>query len=71
MKREIMQVAFGLWMKEKRKDRQLRQVDLAQKTGYHFNSIGRWERGEDSPTLEQAEKIVSTLGGELVIRERI
>lgn len=71
MKREITSVDFGLWMKEKRKDRQLRQVDLAQKTGYHYNTIGRWERGEDYPTIEQAENIVSTLGGELVIRERI
>lgn len=71
MKREIARVDFGLWMKEKRKDRHLRQMDLANKTGCHVNSIGRWERGEDYPTLEQAEKIVSTLGGELVIKESV
>jgi transcriptional regulator with XRE-family HTH domain len=39
--------------------------------GVHTTAIGRWERGEQTPTFDKAQDIVKALGGELVIRERI
>lgn len=69
MKREITSIDFGEWMMMKRKSHKWKQRDLANKANCHENSIGRWERGEATPTLEQAEHIVKLFGAELVIRE--
>jgi len=60
---------FGLWMKAKRRERGWSQKRLADKTFCHETSIGRWERGEQYPTLDEAEQIARVLGAELVIRE--
>ena len=59
-----------MWMHMKRKENRMYQRDLARKTQCHENSIGRWERGEGTPTLEQAEQIAKVFGAELVIREK-
>ena len=69
MKREITSIDFGDWMKLKRKEKHMTQMGLANVSGVHYNSIGRWERGEDYPTLDMAEQIVKALGAEIVIRE--
>lgn len=56
-------------MKEKRKELYINQDQLADKINCHASSIGRWERGDDFPKLDVAERIVKYLGAELVIRE--
>ena len=74
MKREIKTELtidnLGNWMKEKRKFWGYTQEYLAKKTGFHVNTIRRYESDESSPTLEDAEGIIKVLGGELVIREQ-
>ena len=70
MRREITSIDFGEWMCMKRKKLKWYQRDLAKRTQCHENSIGRWERGEGTPTLEQAEQIAKVFGAELVIREK-
>ena len=70
MRREITSIDFGEWVCMKRKQNKMYQRDLARVTQCHENSIGRWERGEGTPTLEQAEQIVKVFGAELVIREK-
>jgi len=69
MKREINNVDFGKWIKEKRREKYINQEQLADKVNCHASSIGRWERGDDFPKLDVAERIVKALGAELVIRE--
>ena len=69
MKREITSIDFGEWMKLKRKEKGMFQRDLARAANVHENSIGRWERGEDYPTLDMVEEIVKVFGAEIVIRE--
>ena len=70
MRREIKSIDFGEWMRDKRKAQKISQRKLSEYCFCHENSIGRWERGDDSPTLEQVEQIVKVLGAELVIREQ-
>ena len=70
MKREVTSIDFGEWVAKKRKGKGYLQRDLAKKVNCHETSIGRWERGEASPTLEQAEDIVKVFGAELIIREK-
>ena len=70
MKREITSIDFGQWMQMKRKERKWHQSDLACRVNCHMTSIGRWERGEATPTLEQAETIVKLFGAEIVVREK-
>ena len=62
---------IGLYIAENRKKWHLKQCDLAKMVGVHTTAIGRWERGEQTPTFDKAQDIVKALGGELVIRERI
>ena len=66
---EITSLDFGQWMKETRKELGMSQKRLATKSFCHENSIGRWERGEQYPPLDEAEQIAKVLGAELVIRE--
>ena len=70
MKREVTSIDFGEWVNSKRRAKHMFQRDLAKKVNCHETSIGRWERGEASPTLEQAEQIAKFFGAELVIREK-
>lgn len=62
---------IGLYIAENRQRRHLKQCDLAKMVGVHTTAIGRWERGEQTPTFDKAQDIVKALGGELIIRERI
>ena len=70
IKAELTIDNLGSWMKEKRKFWGYTQEYLAKKTGFHGNTIRRYESDESSPTLEDAEGIIKVLGGELVIREQ-
>ena len=70
MKREIAGIDFGSWIKEKRKLNNLNQEQLADLVKCHTTSVGRWERGEQSPPLDITERIVKAFGAEIVIRER-
>ena len=69
MKLEVTSINFGQWMSDKRKAKKWNQARLAAKANCHESTIGRWERGDGTPTLEQAEQIVRVLGAELVVRE--
>lgn len=70
MRREIDSIDFGKWIKAKRKEKGWNQLQLARQIPRHPNSITRYETGDDFPPLDVAEKIVSLLGAELVIREK-
>lgn len=67
---EITSFDFGIWMKSKRKERQLSQADLASMVNVHATSIGRWERGDDYPTLDKVEEIAKILGAKIFIRSK-
>lgn len=69
MIRETICRDFGAWMKEKRERKHLNQEALAKMIDCHANTIGRWERSEAWPPLDYAERIVTALGAELVVRE--
>ena len=71
MTREIINVNFADWVRKKRKERNLKQRDIAYWANCHENSIGRWEREEAYPTWDKAEAIIKKLGGEIVIREYV
>ena len=62
-------VDFGTWMKAKRKEKKWSQERLGMKTGYHANSIRRFEQGCQFPPLDMAEKIINVLGAELIIND--
>ncbi|MCL2136841.1 MAG: helix-turn-helix domain-containing protein [Coriobacteriia bacterium] len=40
---------------EERKKRKLTQTALAEKLGYHRNTVANWERGRKTPSLEAME----------------
>lgn len=72
MKRQSLyetSINLAEWMREKRKLWGISQEELGKRTGFHANTIRRYEQDETSPTLEDADNIIKTLGGELVIRE--
>jgi transcriptional regulator with XRE-family HTH domain len=45
----------------------LSQAQLGIRSGLHRNLIGRWERGESSPSLATLQRLVAACGLELVI----
>ena len=52
---------FSERLTEFRKKNGLSQEDLAKKIGVHMNVVGRYERGEASPSLETSVNIANTL----------
>lgn len=70
MKREVTSIDFGEWIRKNRKAKKMSQREFGARIKSHETSVGRWERGEASPTLEQAEEIAKIFGAELVIREK-
>lgn len=44
------------------------RVDLAESTGYHVMILGRYERGETTPSLQRLTDWCNALGFELDIR---
>ena len=47
---------------EYRTRKKLSQEELADRAGLHTAHLGRIERGEENPTLESIEKIITALG---------
>lgn len=70
MRNEIEMADFGLWIKRKRKERGWNQRELARQIPCCVNQISRYELGELFPRMDEAEKLVSLLGAEFVIREK-
>jgi transcriptional regulator with XRE-family HTH domain len=54
-------MSFGNRLALVRKDRKVSQSELAIKAGIHNNVIGRYERGEATPSIEIAGKIAEAL----------
>ncbi len=49
-------------IKEKRKEKNLSQCELAQKVGVNQTAVGQWERGATMPSLDKAALIANALG---------
>ena len=45
-----------------RKEKKISQQELAEKAGIHPNVLGRYERGEATPSVEMASKLANALG---------
>jgi len=45
-----------------RKEKKISQGELAEKVGIHNNVLGRYERGEATPSVDMAAKIADALG---------
>ena len=52
---------FGNKIVELRKEKGLSQTDLAAQLGIHKNVLGRYERGEATPSVDVARKIADLL----------
>ena len=70
MKREVNHVEFGDWVKEKRRQKGLKQYELAKMIPLNPGTLSRYVMGDVMPPLDIAEKICSILGAELIIREK-
>ena len=53
-------MAFGKRLSELRKKQKFSQEELAKRAGIHTNVLGRYERGEASPSIEVAILIAPT-----------
>lgn len=60
-------MAFGEFMRRKRRLMGLNQSDFAEELGYTQGTISRWEVGKESPPIEVARGIIRRLGGDLQI----
>ena len=60
-------MAFGEFMRRKRRLMGLNQSDFAEVLGYTQGTISRWEVGRESPPIEDAREIIKRLGGNLQI----
>ena len=54
-------ISFGSRIVSIRRKQKLAQGDLATKVGLHANVLGRYERGEATPSVEIAAKIAKAL----------
>ena len=70
MREEIDLIDFGKWMQRKRKEMNVTQERFGRMVMSNKNTISRYESGDRFPPLDVAERIVSVLGAELVIREK-
>jgi transcriptional regulator with XRE-family HTH domain len=61
---------FGRMIRQKRKEKEWTQQELANASGVHVNWIGRIERGLAEATLSSARKILSALGLEIEITKK-
>ena len=49
-------------IREKRKEKNLSQCELAQKVGVNQTAVSQWERGATMPSLDKAASIANALG---------
>lgn len=61
---------IGDWIKERRREKGLKQYELAKMIPVNNNTLSRYETGEKVPTWDIVEKIAEILGAEIVLRER-
>lgn len=62
MPASIITEKFGSRIKEVRKDKNLSQEKLAEKSGLHYTYVGRVERGTNNISLKNIEKLIKGLG---------
>ena len=55
-------MSFGEKIIQVRKEKSISQNDLAKKLGIHANVLGRYERGETTPSIDVALQIAEALG---------
>lgn len=55
---------------EIRVERNIARIDLAEHVGYHVMVIGRYERGESTPSLQRLVDWCDALGLELALRPK-
>lgn len=53
-----------------RQEKGLSVLQLAEKSGCSFKAIYIWESGKGSISFENAEKVLTALGKEIVIRDK-
>lgn len=53
--------AFGLVLRRFREKKQWSQMELAEKADLHLNTIGMFERGERSPSLDTIFRLAKIL----------
>lgn len=53
-----------------RQEKGLSVLQLAEKSGSSFKAIYIWESGKGNISFENAEKVLSALGKEIVIRDK-
>jgi len=57
-------------LREHRRRRGIRLIDLQEAVGYHRTAIGNWERGKYSPTLVALADLCEAIGVTLHIEIR-
>ena len=61
---------FSTILKSARKEKGISKCKLADLTGFTRQAIHKWEKGEESISLENADKLLKTLGVEMMIGEK-
>lgn len=61
---------FVLKLRRERVRRNITLYDVEAAIGYHYTTIGRWERGQDYPSIAALEDWCQALGTQLEIRIR-
>ena len=59
---------IGQIIKQRRKTLSVTQKELAELAGIGINTLTKIERGEANPSLEVLQKVLDTLGMEIVIQ---
>lgn len=57
-------IPSGEWIRERRAEADLSQVDLAEHVGVVTSTISNWESGRSSPTIPHARRLREELGGD-------
>ena len=55
-------------LREHRRRRGIRLIDLQEAVGYHRTAIGNWERGKYSPTLVALNDLCQAIGLKLTVQ---
>jgi transcriptional regulator with XRE-family HTH domain len=56
-----MTIRFGTLLRQRRREKNLSQLELASKIGVTQASVGVWERGVSAPTPENLAKLADAL----------
>ena len=57
-------------LREVRRRQRLRRDVLAEIMGYHWQTVGRWERGESTPSCQALHDWCEALGLKLRVEQR-